>query len=448
MKKMRFLLALVAAATALTIVSCEKPDPAETEKPETEQPEDKPGTEEEKPEEKPEIPVATNVNTYVIDGTEHTFGSTAMMMVGESPAIAATPTEGYTNLTDIMIAENEEYFFAAVSPVLMGKEIDLMTETETFTIYSTLADAFIEILAPGETSEISEGKCTMTETEGVFTLTAGIILADGKTLAVNIQATAKEEIEVNENEIGIGETVKPLRAAFYMEDEDMTYLYFTPSEIYYFYDEIDMATYYMALIVDNSLINGEDVELSEIGETPFTFMMVNNATEEMVCVDNTTLEDVDGIFNIIKNDVGCYTVEFEFIIDETMYYVSFDGECTSVDEEAPEEENVFACGEDFLVIEDAQLEKGEELWTLWFILENEKEVSVTMPAEYFTDEEEHGFSFDERISVTYNDRTYCKANEDSGTVAILVDEEAGIVDAWFTNYDDCELYYIGEFSIR
>lgn len=442
MKTTRLIFALAAIVAALTIVSCEKPEPETQDKPNTETPE-------EKPEETPELPVAANANTYVINGTEKVFGSAAMMMVGEDPAIAATPAEGYTSVMDIMIAEDLEYFFGAVNPALMDKDIDMMTETEVFTIYSTLADGIIEMLAPGEVGEITQGTCKMTcSDEGVFTFTAGMILTDGTTLAVNIQAKAEEEVEVNENEIGIGETIKPIRAAFYMEDEDMTCLYFTPSEIYYFYEEIDMATYYMYLIMDNSLLTGEDIELDELGDKTFMFGMVDNATGDMISFDNTSLDGIEGAFNVIKTDVGCYAATFEFIIDGEMYYVSYEGECTSVDEEAPEEENVFACGDEFLVIESAELEKGEELWTLWMNLENEKTVSIVMPAEYFTDEEEHGFSFDQRISVTYDGRTYSKDNGDSGTVAVLVDEEAGIVDAWFTNYDDCELYYIGEFSAK
>lgn len=450
MKKIRFIFALATAIAALTIVSCEKPDPTTPDKPETETPEEKPEEEpEEKPEEKPEYPIAENTNTYTINGTEYSFGSTAMMMVGESPSIAATPAEGYSSVMDIMTSGEIEYFFAGVSPALLNKDIDLINEAETYTIYSTLEKGFIEFLAPGETSEIEKGICRLAETEeGVFYFTAGIILADGTELAINILAEAEEEVEVNENEIGVGDNIKPLRAAFYMEDEEMTYLYFTPSEIYYFYDEIDMATYYMYLIMDNNLLTGEDIELDEIGEKTFMFGMVDNATGDMKFFDNSSMDGIEGAFNVMKTDQGCYAVTFEFIIDGEMYYVSFDGECTSVDESAPDEDNVFACGDEFLVIEGAELEKGEELWTLWFVLENGKEASIVMPADFYQDEEEHGFSFDERISVNYDGRSYCKANGDSGTVAVLIDEEAGIVDAYFTNYEDCELYYIGEFIAR
>ena len=136
-------------------------------------------------------------------------------MIGENIAIAASVDEGFTDVTSIM-EESSGFFYAAVSPMLLDKDIDLKTEESLFTVISTLAEAQMETVAPGETSEITGGKCKATLNDGIFTFKAEIILADKTCLAVNIKAEVSDDapIVINENLIGRGEEVKPLRAAF------------------------------------------------------------------------------------------------------------------------------------------------------------------------------------------------------------------------------------------
>lgn len=443
MKKIRFILSLTAVTCALTMLSCDPIDheEPETEKPETEEPET------EKPE-SPEVPVAEKPNTYVINGTEYTFSSTATSMLGEDIMIAATPAEGYNDLMDI-VTGRDEFFFGAMKPNLLDKEIDMMTETGVFTVYTTIAEAFIENVAPGATDEITLGICKMTKVENTVTFTAGIILADETTLAVNITAEAQATIEVNENKIGRRDEDKPLRASFYMEEDGLTYLYFTPSELLYFEEVAEMATWYYHMVVSDDLMTGKDIELSEIGEeSTFKFGMVDNIDyEDYFDIDASDLGDTEGMFKIEKIDEGGYAVTLEIIHEGDMYWIEFEGESIHVDETAPEEDNAFAFGDDTFAIEAAALTKSEDVWTLCFTLENEENVYLNMPAGFY-DGVAHGFSQSPDMSLTYGDTTYSKANGNSGTATVELDEEAGIIDVEFTNYDDCELYYIGEVTIK
>ena len=57
-------------------------------------------------------------------------------------------------------------------------------------------------------------------------------------------------------------------------------------------------------------------------------------------------------------------------------------------------------------------------------------------------------NMEDNMAVSYNGITYSKANGNSGTITVYLDEEVGIIEAEFTNYDDCEFYYCGEYNIK
>lgn len=449
MKKFSLLSALLAITAFLMTVSCEKPEPVTPDGPGIVNPGDD-NNEENPEEEKPEsgLPEAAKANTYVINGTEYAFSSTAIMNVGENLSIAASPEPDIKDVTSMMTAATE-YFYAGISPILLDKEIDLMTEEALYTIYSKLKGCVIETLAPGETGEISKGRCKATYKDGLMTFKAGIVLTDGTTLAVNITAENNDgQIEVNENEIGVDDEVKPLRAAFYMEDKTETYLYFTPGNIEYF-EELENVTSYMCLVVSTSLINGKEIGLDSIsGEQEFMFAYMNNMTGDYTEITKDDLSEAEGKFCIKNPELGIYTVSFEFIVEGTRYHVQFDGECTSADKVKPEEQKeiIFSCGDEVLAIEGASLLKGEEVWTLSLLLENGKSADVTMSTSFWQKPGTFGFSQDKNMAVSYNGTTYSKNNGDKGTLTVKLDETAGTVEVEFTNYEDCEFYYNGKYT--
>lgn len=91
-------------------------------------------------------------NSWTVNGIENDFLSTVLTMVGDNLAIAASPEEGLTDVTSIM--ESDEFFYAAVSSVLLNKEFNPKNETSAFTIISSLNEALLEAVAPDKTDEI------------------------------------------------------------------------------------------------------------------------------------------------------------------------------------------------------------------------------------------------------------------------------------------------------
>lgn len=300
MKKLRLTFALAAIMTAAISISCEKEGQTGN------------GTQEEQDgkQEEQGLPVAGKVNTYIINGKEYSFGSTALSSLGTSVCIAATPTQGLSELTDIMTM-SEYQFFGAISPEMYGRESDLKTETAAFNFYFALPGLTVYPMNPiatGATDAISEGKCEIASADGVLTFKASMKFTDGNTLALNIMA-------------------------------------------------------------EEAVDDGGDEEI----------------------------------------------------------------------------ENVFGWGEDVYVeIVSSAFVQGEKNSTITFSLADGKAVDITMPTEYFFDEEAHELSEGSGISMTYEGNTISKA----GSVSILVDTEAGMAEAEFTDFEACELYYIGECIIR
>ena len=253
----RFGLVLFTAILLTGVVtSCEEVEPTP----------ENPGTENPNPETPTPEPLAKNA--YAINDATHTFGSVGAMMEGENLLIVATPTSGVEGAEAIF--ECEEYFYGAVSPLLLDVEFDVMSEQRLFTMVSTLAGASLETVAPEFLDEVSAGKCLINKNGNIFTLKAELTLIDGTTLAVHIEA--EEHFVVNENKIWRGKEEKPLRAAFYQTEEGTTGLYFTPGGIDYF-EELEIATWYLYLVLDDELISGDVVSLSGLNGKSFVFGM-------------------------------------------------------------------------------------------------------------------------------------------------------------------------------
>lgn len=49
------------------------------------------------------------------------------------------------------------------------------------------------------------------------------------------------------------------------------------------------------------------------------------------------------------------------------------------------------------------------------------------------------------MSVSYDGNVYSKADGYSGTLTVYLNEADSTVETEFTNYDDCEFYYCGEY---
>lgn len=388
-----------------------------------------------------EFPAAPNKNTYAINGVEHNFGSTAAMMVDDNLLLVATPESGVKSANAIL-TECEEYFYGAVSPLLVGQKVDVKSEQDLFTIVSTLVGAPIETLAPEMQNEVESGEFVLSNDNGKVTLMAELVLTGGTKLAVNIEA--KESVKVNENIISRGEESKPLRSAFYKEEQGVTTLWVSPAGLDYF-EELDIATWYIRLSVSNELM-GEKFDVSKLSaESVFSFAVVDNLnSDNNVLIEKGRMSDVEGNCFVEKVADAKYVVVLNLTIGDVLYAVAFDGDCVGHDV-APEKATNFLTykGSEVKLV-GAELDCTSDVWVVSLIAADQSVIVATVPANFFTGDAK-GFSQSPNLTVTYNGRTYSKANGDSGTIWASVAD--GVLNFEFVGYGDLSCVYSGECTI-
>lgn len=420
----RFGLVLFTAILLTGVVtSCEEVEPTP----------ENPGTENPNPETPTPEPLAKNA--YAINDATYTFGSVGAMMEGENLLIVATPTSGVEGAEAIF--ECEEYFYGAVSPLLLDVEFDIMSEQRLFTMVSTLAGASLETVAPEFLDEVSAGKCLINKNGNIFTLKAELTLIDGTTLAVHIEA--EEHFVVNENKIWRGKEEKPLRAAFYQTEGGTTGLYFTPGGIDYF-EELEIATWYLYLVLDDELISGDVVSLSGLNGKSFIFGMMDNHSGENVEISTDDLQGATGSFRVLKGEEGHYTAEVNITIANTTYKIAYDGNCTWW-EVAPEvKTNYMLYGKKEIALTSATIDTSAEVWVVELTAADGSVVTATAPANFF-DGTAKGFSWSTDLTVSYLGEIYSKATGYGGTFTAAYDEAKGMLDLTFTNYSNLQVYY-------
>lgn len=377
-----------------------------------------------------ELPrVVLEANTYSINGAVGELKSVALMMVDEYISIAATPTEGITSAEAIF--ECEEFLFASVSPLLLNKEIDLMTETELYTVMSTFADAYLESVAPEMTEEIKAGKATFTYADNTLTVKADLTLADGTLFSFH--AVAEEQVVVNTNTMTRGDEEKPVRAAFYMAEDGMTALYFTPAEISYF-EELYDTTWFVYLMVTDDLV-GKKTDITTVGEESLFMFGLSDQMDEnnFIEIANYDLQGATGDFTITKNADGNYKAEINLTIDGKSYTVNYEGACTPYDAVPVVKTNYLVVGEEEFTVSAATLTKGTTVWSVELTTSSGKNLVFTAPESCF-DGETYGFSQSADMTVTYDGVTYSKANGHNGTLTAYYKTLSQQLTVDFTNY--------------
>ena len=431
---LRLFLRIVAALVAVMIVACEKP---ELESPEQEVPEQE-IPEQEKPEqEKPgtELP-PLGENMFEIDGVQSSFGSIAVSNFGEYVCIAATPVEGIEEFSDIF--EQEEYFYTAISPLLNGKEIDLMSEETLYTVISTLKSAEILMVSPTSREEIVSGTSIFDYTEGIADVEAEYVLAGGAALKVKLNAE-EPGIIVNENLFSIDDNPKPVRAAFSMVEDGVTALYLTPAGISFF-DELEVATYYAYIVLDESRCHGRTLSVSDLLAVGY----VDNING--VIVDSGEVP-VTGTVNVASDpdDPYHYVVAVDLDFNGSTLEIRFDG--TTVDADVKEVvENEFIYQDKSYGIKGVSigLKPGtEDVYLVEVRTGCEDVLTISLPAK-FLDGNAHGFSQSQDLYIEYDGAVYSKAAGSSGTVTVGISD--GIMKLEATNYDNIQLVYEGPYE--
>ena len=386
------------------------------------------------------------VNTYSVDGVVGTFNSVAVMMVGENISIVATPEQGVTSAEAILDSPN--YLFASVSPLLVGKEFDIKTDSRLFTFISTLAEAPLSTVAPGETAEIVSGKALFLYENSILTVKAEMTLIDGALFKFHAQAGYSAV--VNQNTIARGSEEKPLRAAFYSESGNTTTLVFTPANIEY-YEELEDASWYMFITVSNNLANGTNIDVANLVESDtFEFGVVDNVRDSKsfsVVYGFTDMSRVAGSFNIAKRGDGKYAVNIDLTVSNVAYKANYDGECISEHKEQEVKTNYFVYNGKEYATTGATLTKGESVWSVEVSAANGMSAVVNAPQSFFEKGGAYGFSQSQLFTVVCEGVTYSKANGDSGTVTLQYDDQNRTLVIDFTNYDNLQFNYSGSVAV-
>lgn len=348
------------------------------------------------------------------------------------------------------LVENEaEYVQILVLPSLCNRELDVKTETDGFALYSTYASApLFKGAGPGFTEAIESGSCRFdfdgTNAEAFINLK----LADGSTIAVR-GAGVFEGTKPEENYIERNGDKDALRAAFYSVEDGLGYFYFTPADIDYF-EEIEMASYYVVLLVDESLIDGRTVDIAT-ESSYFEVYYVDNATGDMIIGAAGDTAGVEGTFSISRLDSeASFAASASIAFSENISVsLTFSGECTDMYAE-PAKENAFVFDGVKTPIASVVVDITSELWNIWLSGESGVEtvegmqsadaLRITAPEEAFSGEPV-GLSTYKTIEFAYGDSVWNYDNGAFGTLTVSLDGETLNLD--FTNYENLNGYYSG-----
>lgn len=383
----------------------------------------------------PQVPdTELKENEYILGEDKCSFESVAASNLGEYICIAACPQEGVEAFDDIF--EQDEYFYVAISPLLNGKEFDLMTEENLYTVISTLDGVELETVTPSAHEEISEGVCTFTCTEGVVSVEITLTLQDGQTFSA-ILAAEEPGITVNENIFALDGNVKPVRTAFSLLEDGTTALYLTPAGIDYF-DELPITTYYAYIILDDNLCHGRTLDVGDVIAVGYA----DNFNETVV--DSNEIPTT-GTLNVLNDpeDPARYIVSADLDFSGTTLKLRFDG--TTIDANIKEVigNEVIYDGKTY-PIQGVMLDmpSGESVCKV-MLRTAMGELIITLPVN-FLDGNAHGFSQSPDLYIEFDGKVFSKAEGYSGTVTIGVEGDVMHIDV--TNYDNLEITYNGSYE--
>lgn len=371
-------------------------------------------------------------NEYILGEDICTFASVAVSNLGEYICIAASPAEDVDGFDAIF--EQDEYFYVAISPLLNGKEFDLATEENLYTVISTIEGAELKTVAPSMLEEIQDGTCTFTYDEGVVSVEITLTLLDGQIFSAIL--TAEEPgIVVNENIFSLGGNEKPVRTAFSLLENGTTSLYLTPAGIDYF-DELPITTYYAYIILDDSMCHGRTLNVSDVIAVGYA----DNFNELVVDSRETP---TTGTLNVLSDpeDPAHYVVSADLDFSGTTLTLRFDG--TAIDGNIKEViEYGIIYNEEKYQIQKVSLDMTHSDGSIYKVmLQTEKgTLTITLPAA-FLDGNAHGFSQSPDLYMEFDGKVYSKAEKYSGTVKVGVEGDTISIEA--TNYDNLEITYNG-----
>lgn len=409
-----------------------------------------------------ETPVSLDdlkANTLVMNGEETPFAKIFVDEYSGYIMVTAT-TVAEAESFDWLVDNGAEYVQLLAIPSLFNREFDVMTETDSFSLFSTYEAAPIfDGVAPGVTEALESGRARFDFDGTNAEIFLELKLADGRTISARAAGTYAGEA-VEENFIECNGDKKPLRASFYAIEDGMGMFYFTPADVEYAEEMFNLATYYVVLSVDESLINGQTVDLSEPSSKYYEIYYVDNMTGNMLYFTSDDTAGATGSFSIKQLDTpSSFAAELSVNFPEgfseefpaaVSVALSFEGESKDMYAE-PEKANEFTYEGETLPIESVVVDTTSELWTVWLstqsgvdtveAMESADAVKITAPEEAFSGEGV-GFSTYKTISFAYDGQVWNYDSGALGTLTATLDGTTLTLD--FTNYDNLKGYFNGE----
>lgn len=389
-------------------------------------------------------------NTLVVNGEERALTNVFVEEYSGYLMVTATDVPGAESF-DWLVENEAEYVQVLLLPALCNREFDVMAEKETFAIYSTYASASLaDGVGPGFTEGLEEGLCRVDFDGSNAEMFMNLTLSDGSTIAVRASGVYDGGAAPSDSYIERNGEKSPLRASFYSVEDGYCYFYFTSGDIDYF-EEIDMVEYYVAMIVEESVLeSGSTVDVND-NSAYFDIFYVDNASEEMIEISSEDPAGAEGSFSVSRLDGdNMFAAKMSVAFSEDLS-VSFDfeGECTDMYAE-PAKKNEFEYNGTVSPIESVVVDTTDDLWTIWLSsesgivtsedMEAADAVKIVAPEEAFTGEPV-GLSTYKDIEFEYDGNVWNYANGSLGTLTVSLDGENVLVD--FTNYDNLKGYYSG-----
>lgn len=294
------------------------------------------------------------------------------------------------------------------------------------------------------------------EASGEYTLLMAMTFTDGKKVGVNVSAIMSDPAPEEGNTITINNEQMPIRAQFYMDDEEgNVYLYFTSAKIYYF-GEIEKAEDYFCIVLNEDDLTGNEFDITNTDKTFSIFYMNQRPGEESASMaDNTALDGATGTVSVSRSasDPTQFTADIAVAFgDGNSVAVNFEGTCLSVDyvPDQPEVANEFSCFGATEAIKSILVDQSDaEIWHIYLtatpgLTTVDEFVAdwafhITAPAEAF-DGEPAGFSsYKEILKFEYDGNTW----QYPGTGTLIVSLDGDELELDFTTYGDVEGHYSG-----
>lgn len=398
-------------------------------------------------------------NTLVMNGEETPFAKIFVDEYSGYIMVTAT-TNAEAESFDWLVDHNAEYVQLLAMPSLFNREFDVMTESDSFSLFSTYEAApIVDGVAPGVTEALESGRARFDFDGTNAEIFLDLKLADGHTISARAAGTYAGEA-VEENYIECNGDKKPLRASFYSIEYGMGLFYFTPADVDYAEEMFNLATYYVVLSVDESLINGQTVDLSEPSSKYYEIYYVDNMTGNMLYFTSDDTAGATGSFSIKQLDTpSSFAAELSVNFPEgfseefpeaVSVALSFEGESKDMYAE-PEKANEFTYEGETMPIESVVVDTSSETWTVWLstqsgvdtveAMQSADAVKITAPEEAFSGEGV-GFSTYKTMSFAYDGQEWNYASGALGTLTATLDGTTLTID--FTNYDNLKGYFNGE----